>query len=170
MGQPLKLWKKMHFWDFFGGGLNSLWEIFINIFRKFEIWASKCNKPDLSIFFSSKVIILRKSFKVLLYGIFVILSFNLKIFSNYNFWTKKDREIWFVAFWSLDFDLSKNVNKIPQSEFKPPKKSKNKCYRKNMLLGKSIFSKFQIPATLFFIYEIALFMTIVSSLVLIRCP
>ena len=50
-GQLLKLWKNA----FLGLTPNSLWVIYFYIFRMFEIWASKCNKPDTSIFLSSRL-------------------------------------------------------------------------------------------------------------------
>ena len=47
--------EKREFWDWFQIQSYPLWMIYFYILRKYEIWASKCNKPGISVFLISKV-------------------------------------------------------------------------------------------------------------------
>ena len=59
VGQPLKLWKKCIFEIAPVSVQITLCKLFLH-FRKFKVWAWKCNKLDISIFLSSKVMIFKK--------------------------------------------------------------------------------------------------------------
>ena len=54
----------------------------------------------------------------------ILLKFGHFDIKNHNFWTKSDREVWFVAFWSSDFKLFENLIKISGGQVggRPPPK------------------------------------------------